>query len=69
MLSDSLSGLYHSLLIENKNESHVDYFRDKSNQLIADELIEDDIVSLVEAQWKFVTLVAAIIKKAVTWGD
>lgn len=66
MLSDSLSGLYHSLLIENKNESHVDYFRDKSNQLIADELIEDDIVSLVEAQWKFVTLVAAVIKRAVT---
>lgn len=44
MLSDSLSGLYHSLLIENKNESHVDYFRDKSNQLIAVEFIEDDIV-------------------------
>lgn len=66
MLSDSLLGLYHSLLIENKNESHVDYFRDKSNQLIADELIEDDIVSLVEAQWKFVTLVAAVIKRAVT---
>jgi hypothetical protein len=37
--------------------------------LIADELIEDDIVSLVAAQWKFVTLVAAIIKRAVTQGD